>query len=188
MKKFLGILVLGLLWCNVTYAAFIYGKEKLPVVTKPEGANCTLKNNKGSWNVKTPGIVTLKLSKISLKVVCKKNGYKNKIINLPIKDKDSWIKRMAKEDPIKKDWAFDAVLDAIEHNPSDTLFNIGLTVVEKTIQLGAKISQKIKRPSTYANRFVKSSKLKERLTDYEIKKKMKDEGYYSLILIKLEKN
>ena len=63
MKKLLGIVVLGLLWCNISNAALFYGKETLPVVSKPEGANCILKNNKGSWEVKTPATVKLKLSK-----------------------------------------------------------------------------------------------------------------------------
>ena len=87
MKKLLGILVLGLLWCNFSNAALFYGKEILPVVSNPEGANCTLKNNKGSWEVKTPAIIELKLSKKDLEIVCKKNGYKTKTIIIPLKDK-----------------------------------------------------------------------------------------------------
>ena len=87
MKKFLAIVVLGLLWCNVVNAALFYGKETLPVVSNPEGADCTLKNNKGSWEVKTPATVELKLSKKDLEIVCEKDGYKTKILTLPLKTK-----------------------------------------------------------------------------------------------------
>ena len=55
-----------MLWCNVGYAGLIFGKENLPIVTKPEGAECNFKNNKGKWNVTTPGIVKLKISKDNL--------------------------------------------------------------------------------------------------------------------------
>ena len=47
MKQLLVILVLGLLLSGNAYAGLIFGKETLPIVTKPEGANCILKNNKG---------------------------------------------------------------------------------------------------------------------------------------------
>ena len=88
MKKLLVILVLILLCCNVSYGALFYGKETLPVVSKPEGADCTLKNNKGSWKVKTPATVELKLSKKDLEIVCKKDGYKTKTITIPLKNKN----------------------------------------------------------------------------------------------------
>ena len=88
MKKLLGIVVLGLLWCNFSNAALLYGKETLPVVSNPEGADCTLKNNKGSWEVKTPATVKLKLSKKDLEIVCKKDGYKTKTITIPLKNKN----------------------------------------------------------------------------------------------------
>ena len=88
MKKAILIIVLSLLWCNPSNAALFYGKETLPVVSKPEGANCTLKNNKGSWEVKTPATVELKLSKKDLEIVCKKDGYKTKTITVPLKDKN----------------------------------------------------------------------------------------------------
>ena len=81
------IRTLILLCSNVSYGALFYGKETLPVVSKPEGADCTLKNNKGSWEVKTPATVKLKLSKKDLEIVCEKDGYKTKILTLPLKTK-----------------------------------------------------------------------------------------------------
>ena len=78
MKKLLGIVVLCLLLSGNAYAGLIYGKETVPIVTKPEGAKCSFKNNKGEWNIITPDTIKLKLSKKKLKVICNKDGYKAK--------------------------------------------------------------------------------------------------------------
>ena len=47
INKLLGIAALILLMSGSAYAGLIYGKETLPIVTKPEGAQCSFKNNKG---------------------------------------------------------------------------------------------------------------------------------------------
>jgi len=50
MKKLLGILVLGLLWCNVSFAVIT---ETITIKSHPYGAECTLKNDKNDLKVTT---------------------------------------------------------------------------------------------------------------------------------------
>jgi hypothetical protein len=144
MKKLLGIVVLGLLWCNVSYGALFYGKETLPVVSKPEGANCILKNNKGSWEVKTPTTVKLKLSKKDLEIVCKKDGYKTKTITLPLKDKNDLANGVY--DNIKvfdsksnqDDFVLDSIIAITRGNPIEQ----GVDVIFMVVEYGGKIVKK----------------------------------------------
>ena len=77
MKKAIGILILGLLFCGNAYAFLItIGTEKLPIITVPPGAQCELKNNKNALSVVTPGEVIVKRSKQPLTITCIKDGYK----------------------------------------------------------------------------------------------------------------
>jgi len=87
MKKLLAILVLNLLLSTNAYAFLIkIGKEGLPIITVPPGAQCELKNNKGDWSVVTPGEVTVKRSKQPLKITCVKDGYKKLTRSYNLKD------------------------------------------------------------------------------------------------------
>ena len=70
-------MVLGLLFCGNAYAFLMKsGKEGLPIITVPPGAQCELKNNKGALSVVTPGEVIVKRSKQPLTITCIKDGYK----------------------------------------------------------------------------------------------------------------
>ena len=147
MKKLLGIVVLGLLWCNVSYAGLIYGKEKLPIATKPEGAECSFQNDKGKWSVITPGIVKLNLSKNSLNVICKKDGYKTKKLSLLPRSKESLISNMADYEIEGVDaevFVFDAIIDAVSSSPVNTISNIVVLGIEGTVKVTGKISKFIK--------------------------------------------
>ena len=159
MKKAIAILVLSLLWCNPSNAALFYGKETLPVVSKPEGANCTLKNNKGSWEVKTPATVKLKLSKKDLEIVCKKDGYKTKTITIPLKDKNDLSDGVYDNVKIfdskskQDDFVLDAVLTTIDKNPVDIawiVIDYGGNVVKKTASV-------IKKTASKTGKFLKKS-------------------------------
>ena len=204
MKKLLGIVVLGLLWCNVSYGALFYGKETLPVVSKPEGANCILKNNKGSWEVKTPTTVKLKLSKKDLEIVCKKDGYKTKTITVPLKDKNdladgTYDNVKVFDNDFDRDWfVFDSLDLIIDKNPVDAVFfmfefggkivkKTGTAVKKKTGGVFRSVKKSIKAESTYANALVNSNRLDKKKINSDDSKKFKKQGYYSLILIELEK-
>ncbi len=51
--------------------------QKINLSTPPaDGAHCTLTNNKGQWNVQTPGQVKVHKSFNDISIVCKKKGYK----------------------------------------------------------------------------------------------------------------
>ena len=76
MKKILGIIVLSLVLSGNAYAIVSIGSETLPIITDPPKSTCNLSNNKGSWSVVTPGSIKIKRSKKPLKIVCKKDGYK----------------------------------------------------------------------------------------------------------------
>ena len=141
MKKLLVIVILGLLFCSTSYGALFYGKETLPIVSKPEGVNCILKNNKGSWEVKTPTTVKLKLSKKDLRIVCKKNGYKTKTIIIPLKDKNDLADGVYDnvkvfDSDFEKDWfVIDSLGLIIDKNPVDAvffLFEFGGKIIKKT--------------------------------------------------------
>ena len=206
MKKLLGIIVLGLLWCNVSYGALFYGKETLPVVSEPEGANCTLKNNKGSWEVKTPTVIELKLSKKDLEIVCKKDGYKTKTITISLKDKtdlsdgaNDYVK-VFDSNSKRGDFIWNSTVAAITKDPSDAIFLIldsGVNIIKgtsrfikntvtKTGEIFGSAKKKIKGDATYANAMVNSARLDSKIPK-DVTKKLKG-GYYSLIFIELEKN
>lgn len=52
--------------------------QQVTVATQPQGASCVLKNNKGTWNVKsTPETIEVHRSMDDLHVACKKPGYKD---------------------------------------------------------------------------------------------------------------
>ena len=204
MKKLLGIVVLGLLFCNTSYGALFYGKETLPIVSKPDGANCILKNNKGSWEVKTPTTVKLKLSKKDLRIVCKKNGYKTKTIIIPLKDKNDLADGVYDnvkvfDSDFEKDWfVLDSLGLIIDKNPVDAVFFLfefggkiikktGTTVKKKTGDVFSSVKKSIKAESTYANALVNSNRLDKKKINNDDSKQFKKQGYYSLILIELEK-
>jgi len=215
MNKFLWILVLGLLWCNVVNAALFYGKETLPVVSKPEGADCTLKNNKGSWKVKTPTTVELKLSKKDLEIVCKKDGYKTKIITVPLKDKNYLTDgtydnvRIIDSGIDADDFIFDSIDAVLSRHPIETGVNVvfmivdyGDKVVRKTASVvkntasvvkntatktGKFLKKSFKAESTYANALVNSNRLDQKISESSIQKAKKG-SYYSMIYIELEQN
>ena len=215
MKKLLGILVLGLLWCNVVNAALFYGKETLPVVSKPEGANCILKNNKGSWEVKTPATVELKLSKKDLEIVCKKDGYKTKIITVPLKDKNDLADGAYNNVYIidseidADDFILDSIVTATSTHPVllalntiDLIVDYWEKVVKKTASVvkntasvvkntatktGKFLKKSFKAESTYANALINSQRLDQKISESSIQKAKKG-SYYSMIYIELEKN
>ena len=195
---------MGLLWCNVSYGALFYGKETLPVVSKPEGADCTLKNNKGSWKVKTPTTVELKLSKKDLEIVCKKDGYKTKTITLPLKDKNDLADGVydnvkifdSKND--QEDFVLDSVILVLHKNPVDAAFAVleyggkfikkAASIVKNTAtKTGKFLKKSVKAEATYANALIKSQRLDQKISESSIQKAKKG-GYHSMIYIELEKN
>ena len=191
MKKLLGIVVLGLLWCNISYAGLVYGKETLPIVTKPEGAKCSFKNNKGEWNIITPDTIKLKLSKKKLKVICNKEGYKTKDQFISVRPKNSLLSDMAHYQIIgadAEDIITDGVIGAITSDPLNALSSIIFTAAEGVVKVTGKIGTFIKEPVTYATHIIPNKKIYAQAKDYNIKKKLKEEGYVRFILIELEKN
>jgi hypothetical protein len=190
MKKLLGIVVLGLLLSSNAYAGLIYGKETLPIVTKPEGANCTFKNNKGNWNITTPDTIKFKLSKKKLKVTCKKEGYKTKERFIFVRAKDSVLSNMADHDIIGTDLetlVTDGIIGAITSNPLHALSSIIFTGIEAAAKVTGKVGNFIKEPVTYATHLIPNKKIYAQAKNFEIKKKLKEEGYVRFILIELEK-
>ena len=202
MRKLIIFLVTGMLWCNVSYGALFYGKETIPVVSEPGDADCTLKNNKGSWEVKTPAIIEIKLSKKDLEIVCKKNGYKAKTIIIPLKDKTdladgkySYVKVLNSADLV-----WDSVVATITKHPSDIAWlvmdhgvniikgtgNLIKSTAKKTGEVFQSAKKKIKGDATYANALVNSSRLDSKIPK-DATKKLKG-SYYSLIFIELEEN
>ena len=190
MKKILGIVVLGLFLSGNAYAGLIYGKETLPIITNPEGANCSLKNNKGNWNVITPDTIKLKLSKKELNVICYKAGYKTKEQSIAVKPKDSLLSKMANQNIIGTDLetlVTDGVAGAIFNNPLQAISSIIFTGVEAVSKVTGKVGTFIKEPLTYATHLIPNYVLNPYTENYEVKKKLKDEGYVAFILIELEK-
>lgn len=58
--------------------------QKISVVTSPvNGAQCSLENNKGKWNIaKTPGSASVHRSGKNLLIICEKKGYSRAISEL----------------------------------------------------------------------------------------------------------
>ncbi len=190
MKKLLGIVVLGLLLSGNAYAGLIYGKETLPIITIPEGANCSLKNNKGNWNVITPDTIKLKLSKKELNVICYKAGYKTKEQSIAVKPKDSLLSKMANHDIMGTDLetlVTDGIEGVIFNNPLSAISSIIFTGVETVAKVTGKVGTFIKEPLTYATHLIPNNVLSPYTENYEVKKKLKDEGHVAFILIELEK-
>ena len=86
----------------------------------------------------------------------------------------------------------------IDKNPVDAVFFLfefggkiikktGTTVKKKTGDVFSSVKKSIKAESTYANALVNSNRLDEKINNDD-SKKFKKQGYYSLILIELEKN
>ncbi len=186
-------LVTGILWCNVSYAGLIFGKENLPIVTKPEGAECNFKNNKGKWNVTTPGIVKLKISKDNLKVICKKDGYKTKELSLRARSKESLISNMADYEigiVDTEELVIQGIFDAIISDPTNTILNIGALAIEGSIKVIGKVGKFIKEPVTYATHKISSEKLHSKkyhdTKSYNAKKFPKKGGWVPFIIIEME--
>ena len=85
MKKLLGIVVLGLLWCNVGLADKM---ENIIIQSMPFGADCTLKNDKNDLKVKATSEVTINFSKKKLIVSCNYPDYKTKTFKLKLRNKN----------------------------------------------------------------------------------------------------
>ena len=167
-------MVLGLLWCNISFAAWVTGKETLPVITEPPGANCVFTNDKGTWKVKSPETVKIKLSKKSLKVVCSKNGYKKTQIILRLKDKQNFFNDIKNDHTSKSDVVIGGISDAVGGKFTETARNIFNAGTAKIIQ-GITSIKKGPMTSTYATSYTNGSRL-------GIEKK----GKYPFILIKLK--
>lgn len=76
------IVLLGAVSMLFTGCATITSSEDQPVTvttklsdgTSVENAKCSLKNDKGSWEIKPPGVVNVRRSAEDLMVECKKEG------------------------------------------------------------------------------------------------------------------
>lgn len=68
------VLLVGLSGC----ASIVTGGTQSLQVTTPtaDGANCSLSNKEGMWQVNSPGAVTVKRSKTNVEVECTKAGYR----------------------------------------------------------------------------------------------------------------
>ena len=88
MKKFLTILVLGLLLvgCASTMSG---NQQNVTVVTNVTGAVCSLSNDQGSWSVQTPGSTLITNSRLNLSARCTKPGYQDAVVSIPSVHKDS---------------------------------------------------------------------------------------------------
>jgi len=84
MKKTISIV----LFLFIANCASITGSNTQPVSLSSkdsegnsvEGAKCTLVNDKGAWEAKTPQFVNISRSAEDLSVDCKKNGYPNGLL------------------------------------------------------------------------------------------------------------
>jgi hypothetical protein len=84
MKKITSII----LFLFITNCASITGSSVQPVSLSSkddsgntiEGAKCTLVNDKGSWEAKTPQFVNISRSAEDLSVECKKTGFPNGLL------------------------------------------------------------------------------------------------------------
>ncbi|HTQ13970.1 MAG TPA: hypothetical protein VMH86_08835 [Rhizomicrobium sp.] len=66
-------------------ATVIKGTSQSIAITTPpvEGANCTLKSKEGTWNVTSPGAVTVDKSKEDILIHCTKDGYQDADATIP---------------------------------------------------------------------------------------------------------
>jgi len=165
MKKLLGILVLGLLWCNISFAEFA---ETIIIKSYPDGAECTLKNGKNDLKVTTESRVMINLSKKKLKVTCSYPDFKTKTVKLPlrrIKDLPSFNFDLSEVKGIKQinEFTEAACFGAeVANNPiSDAICfgidmaAIGVYAVGNVVKkAGALFSKKTFGTHTYANSIV----------------------------------
>ena len=88
MKKFLGILITGLMLagCASTMSG---NQQNITVISNVKGANCSLSNDKGNWSVQTPGSVLITNSRLNLSARCTKSGYQDAVVSIPSVHKDS---------------------------------------------------------------------------------------------------
>ena len=198
------IVIMISLWCNVSYGALFYGKETLPIVSNPEGAYCTLKNKKGSWKVKTPDKIEIKLAKEDLQIVCKKSGYYDTTLNSSLKNRNKISPKYYPDVKVFDDnWdiadtAIDGLFAVVRQNPID----IGIFLIESVPKLAEKTINIVKNTSkkswdlfkrnfkdkyTYANAIVSTSLYYDKIIS-DKSKKIKDEGNFGFIFIELEKN
>ena len=190
INKLLGIAALILLMSGSAYAGLIYGKETLPIVTKPEGAQCSFKNNKGEWSLTTPSVIKFRLSKKSLKVICIKEGYKTNERFIFARSKESLFLDMADTEiigPSADDIIFDGILGAITSDPIHAFSSIVSVAIDGTAKITGKVVTFIKEPVTYATHIIPTKKIYAHAKDYEIKNKLREEGFVRFILIELEK-
>ena len=197
------IVIMISLWCNVSYGALFYGKETLPIVSNPEGAYCTLKNKKGSWKVKTPDKIEIKLAKDDLQIVCKKSGYHDTILNSSLKNRNKLSPKNYPDVKVFNDnWdiadtAIDGLFAVVRQHPID----IGIFLIESVPKLAEKTINVVKNTSkkswdlfkrnfkdkyTYANAIVSTSLYYDKIIS-DKSKKIKDEGNFGFIFIELEK-
>jgi hypothetical protein len=66
-------------------ASIIKGSTASIGVTSPPvtGAICTLSSSQGSWQITTPGSVTVERSKSDIQITCKKDGYQEAYAIIP---------------------------------------------------------------------------------------------------------
>ena len=64
-------------------------QQNVTVIANVKGANCSLSNDKGNWNVETPGSVLLTNSKMNLSARCTKDEYQDAVVSIPSVHKDS---------------------------------------------------------------------------------------------------
>ena len=174
INKLLGIVVLGFLLSGNAYAVIVLGSDKLLIVTNPSGANCTLENNKGKWNVITPDTIKIKLSKKMLEVTCSKNRYKITKEYLSLTEKDSVLTKISNFESTSPDWIEDGIWDALTGSPFSTAFNVVVTAGEFITTKVAKGLTSLYQPSTYA-------------MEYRIVKKNNKQKKIPLVKIELNK-
>ena len=141
-------------------------------------------------NITTPDTVKLKLSKKELKIICNKEGYTTKEKFISVGPKDSLRSTLADYErigPDAEDIIADGVIGAITKNPIDALSSIILVSFEGIVKATGKVASFVKEPVTYATHTIPNKKIYAQAKNYEIKKKLKEEGYVAFILIKLEK-
>ena len=62
--------------CSPFTSTNYWNYQKITLMTQPKGANCTLLNNRGIWQIKkTPLTFTIHRSKAALQIFCYKRGY-----------------------------------------------------------------------------------------------------------------
>ena len=204
MKKITFIVIIISMYCNVSHGALFYGKETLPIVSNPEGAHCTLKNKKGSWKVKTPDKIDIKLVKEDLQIVCKKSGYHDTILNSSLKNRNKVSPKYYPDVKVFNDnWdiadtAINGLIAVVSQHPID----IGIFLIESVPKLAEKTINVVKNTSkkswdflkrnfkdkyTYANAIISTDLYYNKIIS-DKSKRIKDEGNFGFIFIELKKD